>query len=149
LAKASLTDIDRDQQILSRLSRIEHRVDSIDQTQAFALRAEAAKHFNTVKEVFKKGKRRAQVYLAADGTRGVDEIAKHLSMKAPNVSRELKLLFEEGMLEIADAAGRRELWSKKPIDRTLRISQFLRGEYELDSDGRDASAVKSKPRSKK
>lgn len=149
MANPSPTDIDRDQQILSRLSRIEHRVDSIDQTQAFALRAEAAKHFNTVKEVFKRGKRRAQVYLAANGARGVDEIARHLSMKAPNVSRELKLLFEEGMLEIADAAGRRELWNKKPIDRTLRISQFLRGEYKLDPDGRDPSAAKSKPGSKK
>ena len=98
MAKTTPAAIDRDQQILNRLSRIQHRVDSIDQTQAFALRADEAKHFNTVKEIFKTGTRRAQVYLAADGTRGVDEIAKHLNMKAPNVSRELRILSEEGML---------------------------------------------------
>ncbi|MGA2635755.1 MAG: ArsR family transcriptional regulator [Terracidiphilus sp.] len=149
MAKTSPTDIDRDQQILSRLSRIEHRVDSIDQTQAFALRADDAKHSNTVKEIFKTGTRRAQVYLAADGTRGVDEIAKHLKMKRPNVSRELKVLFEEGMLEIADATGRRDIWGRKAIDRTLRISAYLRREYGLAPDGREASAAKSKARSKK
>ena len=37
---------ERDQQILNRLSRIEHRVDSIDQTSAFAMRAEADKHLD-------------------------------------------------------------------------------------------------------
>jgi DNA-binding MarR family transcriptional regulator len=149
LANPTQADIDRDQQILSRLSRIQHRVDSIDQTQAFALRADEAKHFNTVKEIFKTGTRRAQVYVAADGTRGVDEIAKHLNMKAPNVSRELRILSEEGMLEIIDAEGRRELWGKKPIDRTLRISSYLRREYGLSQDGREASAAKSRPRRKK
>jgi len=62
---------DRDQQILSRLAHIEQKVDSIDETNAFALRADAIKHKGTVKLIFKHGKRRAQIYLAADGTRGV------------------------------------------------------------------------------
>ena len=56
---------DRDQQILRRLSNIEHKVDSLDQTTAFALRADAKRHFQTAKEIF-RGKRRAQVYLAAN-----------------------------------------------------------------------------------
>jgi hypothetical protein len=64
---------DRDQQILSRLAHIQHKVDSIDETNAFALRADATKHMETVKGIFKRGKRRAQVYLAANGTRGVVE----------------------------------------------------------------------------
>jgi DNA-binding transcriptional ArsR family regulator len=145
--KTGQTEIERDQQILSRLSRIEHRVDSIDQTQAFALRADEAKHFGTVKEIFRKGKRRAQVYLAADGSRGVEEIAKHLGMKRPNVSVELKALYRQGMLEVLDAPGRRDLWRRKEIDRSLRISQFLQGEYGLSDDGR--SATERKVRNKK
>lgn len=126
---------DRDQQILSRLAQIEHKVDSIDETNAFALRAEADKHQNTVSKIFRKGKRRAQVYLAADGTRGVDEIAKHLKMKGPNVSRDLRHLKEEGLLEISDALDKRTLWAKKPIDRTLRITKYLCNEYDLKTDG--------------
>jgi DNA-binding transcriptional ArsR family regulator len=118
------------QQILSRLGNIEHKVDSIDETNAFALRAEAAKHENTVKQIFRDGKRRAQVYLAADGTRGVIEIAEYLGMKQPNVSLELRILKEEGLLEFTGS------WAKKPIDRSLRISQYLCKEYGLRPDGK-------------
>ena len=114
---------DRDQQILSRLAHIEHKVDSIDETNAFALRADETKHMETVKRIFKRGMRRAQIYLAADRTRGVAEIAKHLGMKQPNVSREGKILKEEGLLELVDSTGRRDIWAKKSIDRTLRISK--------------------------
>ncbi len=63
-------------------------------------------------------------------------------MQRQNVGPELKLLREEGMLEISDNTGGRNIWGKKPIDRTLRISQFLRNEYSLDQDGRDPSRKK-------
>jgi DNA-binding transcriptional ArsR family regulator len=134
------------QQILSRLAHIEHKVDSIDETNAFALRAEAEKHAETVKKIFKRGKRRAQIYLAADGSRGVVEIAKHLGMQTPNVSPQLRILKEEGLLEIVDATGRRDIWAKKAIDRTLRISKYLCQEYDLNPDGRSNGALKKKRR---
>ena len=78
MANAREESKERDQQILNRLARIEHRVDSIDQTSAFALRADAERHREEVKKIFRHGKRRAQIYLAADGNRGVNEIAAHL-----------------------------------------------------------------------
>jgi len=137
---------DRDQQILSRLAHIEHKVDSIDETNAFALRAEADKHKETVKKIFRHGKRRAQVYLAADGSRGVDEVAKHLGMKHQNVSPQLRILKEEGLLELVDATGGRDIWAKKAIDRTLRISKYLCDEYELNPDGRPKRTRKKKQR---
>ena len=132
------------QQILSRLAHIEHKVDSIDETNAFALRADEDRHFETVKKIFKKGRRRAQVYLAANGNRGVVEIAHHLGMKTPNVSPQLKFLKEEGLLELVEASGRQDFWTKKTIDRTLRITQYLCEEYNLRPDGRPNSAVKKK-----
>ena len=122
---------DRDQQILSRLAHIEHKVESIDETNAFALRADAPKHAETVKKIFRQGKRRAQIYLAADGTRGVTEIARHLGMKTPNVSPQLRILKDEGLLELVDAPGRQAFWARKSIDRTLRISNYLQQEYNL------------------
>ncbi len=143
MANKSSINLDRDQQILNRLSKIEHKVDSIDQTQAFALRAEAEKHFTVVKQIFKNGKRRAQIYLAANGSRGVEEIAKHLGMQRQNVGPELKILGSEGMLEIKDTAGGRDIWGKKQIDHSLRINQFLQKEYCLGPDGRSAVAKKT------
>lgn len=133
---------DRDQQILSRLAHIQHKVDSIDETNAFALRADEQKHMGTVRNIFKRGKRRAQVYLAADGTRGVSEIASHLRMKTPNVSSDLGILREEGLLEIVDARGRQSIYAKKPIDRTLRITKYLCAEYKLKPDGRAVAGGK-------
>ncbi|HEY4740428.1 MAG TPA: winged helix-turn-helix domain-containing protein [Candidatus Acidoferrales bacterium] len=135
---------DRDQQILSRLAHIEHKVESIDDTNAFALRADADKHTETVKKIFQRGKRRAQVYLAADGTRGVVEIARHLGMKTPNVSPQLRILKEEGLLELVDAPGRQDFWAKKSIDRTLRISKYLCDAYNLKLDGRSEPGRKKK-----
>ncbi len=137
---------DRDQQILNRLAHIEHKVESIDDTNAFALRADAEKHAETVKKIFRDGGRRAEVYLAADGTRGVIEIAQHLGMKTPNVSPLLRILKEEGLLELVDAPGRQDFWAKKSIDRTLRISKYLCEEYNLKPDGRPDRARKKKRR---
>ena len=143
VAKKSKTE-EPFQQILSRLAHIEHKVESIDETNAFALRAEEDEHQKTVKKIFKRGKRRAQVYLAADGTRGVIEIAKHLGMKQPNVSPQLKALKYEGLLEVVDVPGRQDFWAKKTIDRTLRISQYLCMEYSLKPDGRSNGPRKRK-----
>jgi len=125
---------DRDQQILGRLSNIEHKVDSLDQTAAFALRADAGRHSEVVKKIF-RGKRRAQVYLAANGHRGVNEIAELLRMKGPNVSIELRALEEEGLLEVIEKDGGTNYWGKKAVNRTLRISQFLMKEFHLDKNG--------------
>ena len=132
------------QQILHRLAHIEHKVESIDETNAFALRAEAKKHQETVSEIFGRSKRRAQIYLAADGTRGVLEIAQHLGMKHQNVSPELRVLKDEGLLEVVDASGRQDFWARKPIDRTLRISKYLCDQYNLKPDGRPNAALKTK-----
>ncbi|MGH9547141.1 MAG: hypothetical protein ACRD23_18190 [Terriglobales bacterium] len=132
------------QQILNRLAHIEHKVDSIDETNAFALRADEKKHQDTVKKIFKKSKRRAQIYLAANGNRGVNDIGKHLGMQTPNISPELKFLKEEGLLELVDASGRQDFWTKKTIDRTLRITQYLCKEYNLSPDGRPTTGAKKK-----
>lgn len=126
---------DRDQNILRRLSNIEHKVDSVDQTTAFSLRADAEKHLKVVKSIFGRSKRRVQVYLASDGNRSVSEIAELLSMKQSNVSKEQSILNKEGLLEIIETNGGYSYWSKKQIDRTIRISNYLIQEYGFDSDG--------------
>jgi len=126
---------DRDQQILRRLANIEHKVDSLDQTTAFALRADSTRHFDQVRKIFGASRRRVQVYLAANGRRSVGDIAKLLKIKGPNVSRELTKLESEGLLEVIEKERGNTFWGKKPIDRTVRISRLLMSEYELDKDG--------------
>lgn len=146
MGKIASESLDRDQQILSRLSRIEHKVDSLEQTTAFALRAESEKHFQSVKEIFRRSLRKAQVYLAVDGTKSVQEIAAHLHMKRQNVGPELKALASEGLLEIVDSQGGKDIWAKKPVDKTLRITIFLQREFNLTTTGLPAT---SKPKKKR
>jgi DNA-binding MarR family transcriptional regulator len=141
--------LDRDQQILNRLANIEHKVDSIEQTNAFALRADSEKHFGEVKKIFKTSIRRAQVYLAANASRSVGEIAAHLGMKVPNVSPDLKHLSDEGLLELVASHGNKDIWAKKPIDRTLRITQFLCAQFALDKNGIKQKSVKKGPKGQK
>jgi Fic family protein len=141
--------LDRDQQILDRLAKIEHKVDSIEQTNAFALRPEAEKYFAEVKKIFKRSIRRAQVYLAADGARSVQEIAKHLGMQRQNVGPDLKHLGNEGLLELVDSRSNRDIWAKKPVDRTLRIGPFLCKEFDLQKNGLRQKPGKKSPTLKK
>jgi DNA-binding transcriptional ArsR family regulator len=134
-------NLDRDQQILSRLARIEHKVESLEQTTAFALRADADRHFDSMRKIFGKSKRRAQVYLAVNGIRGVVEIAEHLRMQRQNVGPDLKHLTDEGLIEIIDTEGGKDIYVKKPLDRTLRVSKFLREEFTLGPDGLPSAQV--------
>jgi DNA-binding transcriptional ArsR family regulator len=149
MAKREDKKQDRDQQILSRLANIQHKVDSIEQTNAFALRADKEKHENSLREIFKNGKRMAQVYLAADGTRSVQEIADYLNMQQPHVSRQLKILALEGILEIANSSGGKDYWAKKPLDHTIRITRFLSNEFSLNEDGTEKSGNKNRMSSRK
>ncbi len=139
-------NLDRDQQILSRLARIEHKVDSLDQTAAFALRADAPKHFDSLRAIFKKSRRRVQIYLAVNGRRGVQEIAEHLNIKRQNVGPELRVLAEEGLIEIRDTEGGKDIYAKKPLDHSLRVSKFLQEEFNLSPSGLEPTETKNKRR---
>lgn len=123
------------QQILSRLNSIQHDVDSLKQTTAFALRAEAPKHLESVKEIFRKSERRVQVYLAVDGFRSVKGIAEHLSMQPQNVSTEIKALRIEELIEMTESGAGGDIYVKTAVDKTLRITRFLTSEYGFTADG--------------
>lgn len=144
MSTQNTADRDRDQLIMNRLAAIAHRVDSIDQTQAFALRADAERHFEQVRAIFGRSVRRAKVYLAANGRRSVGEIAAHLNLAQPNVSVELRALGDEGILEIVLSDGGANFWGKKPLDRTLRITKFLCAEFSLSADGVESSNGKKR-----
>jgi hypothetical protein len=135
--------IDATQQILSRLGEIEHKVDSLGQTHAFALRVDKERVFGEVKEIFRDSLRKAQVYLAANGARSVNAIADHLGMKRQNVGAILKTLAEENLLESL-AVGGSDVWHKLPVDKTVGISKFLVKEYRLTPDGKPANEKKKK-----
>jgi DNA-binding transcriptional ArsR family regulator len=86
--------------------------------------------------------------LAADGSLSVQEIAQHLGMQRQALSPVLKYLGEEGLLEIVDSQSNRDIWAKKPVDRTLRITPFLCTEFHLQKNGLKQKAIKKLPKRK-
>jgi DNA-binding transcriptional ArsR family regulator len=70
--------------------------------------------------------------------RGVQEIAHSIGIPQPNVSRELKALADQGLLEVIEKESGKTYWGKKAIDRTLRIAHLLMKEFDLDKDGHPA-----------
>jgi biotin operon repressor len=90
------------------------------------------------------------VYLAADGAKSVQGIAEFLGMQRQNVGPELKFLGEEeGLLELVDSRGNNDIWAKKAVDRTLRITQFLCEEFSLQKNGLPISSGKQRGRTRK
>jgi DNA-binding transcriptional ArsR family regulator len=121
-------------EVLRRLSNIERKVESIDETNAFAMRSNREAHQQQIEGIFGKSRRRAQVYLAANGKRSVGDIASLLGMKQPNVSSDLTLLEKEGLLNVFSSAGFNH-WNKKPIDWALGVSELLMQKFKLDQNG--------------
>lgn len=105
----------------------------MDETAAFALRADREKHLATVKAIFGTSKRRARVYLAANGKRTVGDIAQALNLQRPNVSVEVKKLTEDGLLSVR-SVGSQSYYYKKTIERTLGISRYLTEHFEVQPE---------------
>ncbi|MGH9428149.1 MAG: MarR family transcriptional regulator [Terriglobia bacterium] len=142
-------DTDKSQVLLSRVARIQHKVDSLEQTTAFALRADSARHLAEVKKIFGRSSERARVYLAANGSRNVQEVAAYLGMKRQNVGVEVQKLIDEGLLEVVDTKGNSTVCAKTALHRTLRIPAFLCGEFDLERDGRRLRSKKRTIRPKR
>jgi len=135
MEKNNPVENDRDQQILRRLSNIEFKVESLDQTTAFAMKSDYEKHISTIKKIFGNSKVRAQAYLAADSNRTVNDISELLNKKMPNISPELSNLQNEGLLEVIEKDGSNIYYGKKKIEKILSISKFLMNKFNLNIDG--------------
>jgi len=122
------------QEILRRLSNIEQQVTSIDETNAFAMRASRDALQLELDAIFGNGAKRAQVYLAANNRRTVTEIASHLKILPTNVSRELTKLADDGLLT-PRGEGPSTRYRKKRVDQAIGVSRYLQRKFNLSADG--------------
>ncbi len=102
---------------------------AIDSSMELLIKANRESILPEIMMFFGKSKRRVEVFLAVDGTRTVDDIARLLKMKGPNVSRELTNLKQEGLIEIKRIKREGYVYKKRRVDRILGISQRLKREF--------------------
>lgn len=121
---------------LQRLIRIDHKTDSMEDSLAWIVSANSPQLRDDLIKAFGSSVRRVQVYLALDGSRNVQEIAKHLHMKQPNVSRDLGWLKRKRLIDVLEARGEGFKYKKKFFDAIVGLSEALMKKFKLNAKGK-------------
>ena len=114
------------------LKKIRFRLDSIESTQEVILRHNSKEFLAEILKVFANDEELKQVYLAVDGYRTQADIVTFLVDKGvktsqPTVSRRMKILSDDGLIEevgVTPSGGL--VWKKKDVmERVLKLSRAL------------------------
>lgn len=130
-------DSAHEHEVLRRLIGIDHKTDSMEDSLAWLVRANAPHLKTELVDAFGQSKRRVQVYLSLDGKRNVGAIAEHLDMKSQNVTAELRWLKKYRLVDVVEADGAGTVYAKKFFDAVVGLSDELMAKFKLDGSGRD------------
>src|SRR5438309_11533565 len=118
-------------QLSQDIREIKWHQEAIDGSMELLIRANKKSILGEILSFFGDARRRAEVYLAIDEQRTVSGIADLLHMKGSNVSRELSLLKDFGLIAIAKLTESSIVYTKRRIDRILSLSKELRQKFDL------------------
>lgn len=104
---------------------IKWRVEGIDKSIDLLVRANRKQIVKEIEEFFGKSKNRVKVFLAIDGEKTVEKIASELGMKAPNVSRRITELRDEGLINIKKISKKGYIYEKTEKVRILGLEKKL------------------------
>jgi DNA-binding transcriptional ArsR family regulator len=122
-------------EILRRLMNIDYKTDSMQDSLAWLVSANAGPLKAELIKAFGNNKRRVQVYLALDGLRNVQQLADALRMKRPNVSRELLWLKKKRLIDFRESGPEGNIYDKKFFDAIVGLSEALEEKFHLDGRG--------------
>ena len=131
----------------TRLIKIDHRTENMQDSLGWLVVASAPQLSAQLLAAFGTSKRRAQVYLALDGRRSVNEVADHLGMKPQNVSIELTILKKKRLIDVTEGPDGGVRYSRKhQFDAIVGVSDNLMELFNVDADGK---ALPTKVKKKK
>lgn len=107
-----------------KVDKILQRVESMDNFMPWLVRPQAKAILEEMKPFFTKRLSAVKVYLEVDGEKSVTAIAEKLTMKIPNVSREITVLREMGLIE-PKSVGNATVYQKTKIDKIIGLSREL------------------------
>jgi DNA-binding transcriptional ArsR family regulator len=121
-------------EIAKDIREIKWHQEAIDSSMELLLKANRDAILAEIMSFFGRSKRRAQIFLAVDGKRTVEDITKLLDLQKPNVSAGLTKLKNEGLIEIKKITSEGYyIYKKRRVDRILGISKKLRQKFELNN----------------
>jgi len=125
-----------DPQILEKLIKLDNRTDSMRHSLDWLVRASEPQLKEALIKAFGKSAVRVQVYLAVDGRKNVNDVAKALGLVRENVSREIAWLKKKELIAPIDADGRGTIYKKTQLDSIIHLSEDLARLFEFDKHGR-------------
>ena len=88
------------------------------------------KIIETAISIFGTSSRRAEIYLTLDGKKSATEIASELTMKRPNVSIEIGILYNSGLIEqVEDKKG--SPYRRRICFEIIGLSQLVKNHFNL------------------
>lgn len=141
-------DEDHNAEVRKRLTRIEQKSDAMNDCLTWLVRANAERLLPKLLADFGGGERRIGVYLALDGQRSVDAVAKHLGMKAYNVSIELNWLKERSLVRVKETSRLGKIYVKEDFDGIVELTRNLEAQLKkiqkkkAEPNGKSAKATK-------
>ena len=116
----------------SDIQEIRFRLEAIEATQNLLVRGRAEEYTQKYLRFFEENSDLSAVYLAVDGHRSQVEIIEELKsnglkLGAMTVSRRIRELKDEGLIELASADGKKNIYNKnRTVERLLRLSKRLK-----------------------
>lgn len=107
-----------------KVDKILQRVESMDNFMPWIIKPQSAQILEQMKGYFSKQVAAAKVFLQVDGIKTVSAIGEQLSMKLPNVSREIGKLRDLGLIE-PKSVGNSTIYQKTKIDKVIGLSKSL------------------------
>lgn len=120
------------EEVARDIREIKWHQEAIDNSMELLIKANRNAILAEIMSFFGRSKRRAQVFIAVDGKRTVEDITQLLNMKKPNVSSELTRLKEEGLIEIKKITKEGYIYKKRRVDKILGISRMLKNKFGIE-----------------
>jgi predicted transcriptional regulator len=111
------------------IREIKWKVEGIEKSIDLLVRANRETITNDIIEFFGASKERVNVFLAVDSEKTVEQIAKYLNIKRPNVSRRLSELQDEGLINIKKNTKQGIVYEKTEKVRVLNLEKKLRKKF--------------------
>lgn len=115
-----MAELDR---IFSEINYIKSRVESIDKSMDQLIVFNADRFVALFREEFKKDGALEKVFLSVTGERTQDEIVQATGMSQPTVSRRLKKLIDDDLVEIIVRNKLGNVYSHTKLTRLLKLNK--------------------------
>lgn len=122
---------------------IKWKVEGIDKSIDLLVRANRKGIIDDLMEFFGKSRERVNVFLSIDGKKTVEQIAKDLGMKGPNVSRRITELRDEGLINIKKTTRQGFIYEKTEKVRVLGLEKKLRKKFAIGDENKSAISEKT------